>query len=227
MLITDDDKLWERANLFGQHPMRHQSVIEDPDLKRYIDSLIYTYRIHPLSCAIAGVQLGYLDQWNAERRRNNEHLSAGLKDMPGIQPAYVAPECEHVYHIYSPTFVPEEVEGVSRETYVEALVAEGVPMGLGYVRVPIHLRPRHQDRQYFYGKNCPWSCTHARRDVVYERGDCPVAEHRCEHTELTVSGGVSWRGDQTELAEQIVSAFEKVTGNLDALRDVERQKAAS
>ncbi|MFQ6097945.1 MAG: DegT/DnrJ/EryC1/StrS family aminotransferase, partial [Armatimonadota bacterium] len=164
---------------------------------------------------------------NAERRRNNEYLSAGLNEMPGIEPVYVAPKCEHVYHIYSPTFVPEEVEGVSRETYVEALAAEGVPIGLGYVRVPIHLRPRHRDRQYFYGKQCPWSCAHRARDVTYRKGDCPTAEHRCQHTELTLSGGVAWRGDQTALADQILAAFEKVAQNLDTLRRIEREKAAS
>jgi dTDP-4-amino-4,6-dideoxygalactose transaminase len=224
VLVCDDDYTWQAAHLYGQHPMRSSSVVQEPELREWIDSLIYTYRIHPLAAVIAGVQLKYVDQWNAERRANHEVLFEGLKGIPGIQRPYVAPECEHVYHIGAPSFVPEEVEGISRETYVEALAAEGVPIGMGYVRTPIHLRKTLQERQYFYGKHCPWSCGHAKRKVTYEAGDCPVAQDRCERTELTLGGGCSWRGDQSAVVQQTLDAFHKVTENLEVLRDVEKGK---
>ena len=221
LLVTSDAKLYEIANLVGQHPARSHTAVKDERLRRYIDSLIYTYRIHPLSAVIAGVQLKYLDQWNAERRASADRLSENLKEIPGIEPPFVAEGCEHVYHIYSPSFVPNEVEGISRQTYVKAVAAEGVPIGSGYVNVPIHLRPRHQDRQYFYGKSCPWSCKHARRDVTYQPGDCPNAEQRCVETELTIGGSTGWLGDQRPLIGQYVAAFKKVTGALDVLREID------
>ena len=224
VLVCDDDYTWQAAHLYGQHPMRSNSVIQDEELRPWIDSLIYTYRIHPLAAVIAGVQLRYLDQWNAERRRNHELLFEGVKDFPGIRRPYVARDCEHVYHIGAPSFVPEEVEGISRETYVEALAAEGVPIGMGYVRVPIHLRKRMQEREYFYGKHCPWSCRHAARKITYRAGDCPVANDRCARTELTLGGGCSWRGDQSALVRQILDAFAKVTENLEELREYQKTK---
>jgi len=220
VLVTDDDRLYELANLMGQHPARHTPLITDENLKKYIDSLIYTYRIHPLAAVIANVQLRYLDQWNAERRRNAEYLSRGLSEIPGLEPPHVAPDCEHVYHLYSPTFAAHEVEGVSRERYVEALAAEGVPISTGYVKTPIYLRPRHQEHAYFYGKGCPWSCRFARRVVEYRRGDCPVAERRCDEQELLM-GSTPWLGDQTALMDQYLDAFHKVAENLDALREAE------
>ena len=221
VLVTDDEKLFEIANLVGQHPARSHTAVKDDRLRRYLDSLIYTYRIHPLSAVIAGVQLRYLDQWNAERRANADYLSDKLGEIPGIEPPFARPECEHVYHIYSPSFVPEEVQGISRQTYVKALGAEGLPIGKGYVSTPIHLRPRHRDRQYFYGKNCPWSCTHAGRDVTYEPGDCPNAERRCAETELVIGGSTGWLGDQTPLLDQYIAAFRKVTDSLDVLREID------
>jgi perosamine synthetase len=221
VLVTSDEKLFEIANLVGQHPARSHAVVKDDRLRRYLDSLIYTYRIHPLSSVIAGVQLTHLDQWNAERRSNADYLSGKLEEISGIEPPFVATGCEHVYHIYSPSFVAEEVDGVSRQTYVRALAAEGVPIGMGYVNTPIHLRPRHQDRQYFYGKHCPWSCAHAARDVVYRPGDCPNAERRCAETELIIGGSTGWIGDQTPLLDQYVAAFEKVTNQLDVLREMD------
>jgi len=223
VLLTDDDRLYRRANLMGQHPARHYDIVkDDPELSPYIDSLIYTYRIHPVSCLIAGVQLRYLDEWNSQRRANADFLSKGLRGIPGIEPPYVAPDCDHVYHIYSPTFVPAAVEGISRETYVKAVQAEGVPLGLGYVRKPIHLRRMLQERNYFYGKGCPWTCGHAGRRIEYREGDCPVAEHRCAHTELTLGGSTAWLGDQTPMIKQYLDAFEKVTENLDELRALEK-----
>ncbi len=225
VLLTGDDRLYRRANLTGQHPARHNDIVkDDPELSPYIDSLIFTYRIHPVSCMICGVQLRYLDEWNQQRRANAEYLSAGLREMPGVEPPYVAPECLHVYHIYSPTFAPEEVEGVSRETYVKALQAEGVPVGLGYVRNPIHLRRMLQERNYFYGKGCPWTCRHAAREVAYKAGDCPVAEDRCARTELIIGGSTAWLGDQTPMMKQYLDAFAKVTENLDELREIEKQQ---
>ena len=221
ILVTSDEHLYELAGLMGQHPARHTPYVKDENLKKYIDSLIYAYRIHPLAAVIANVGLPHLDELNAQRRRNAEYLSRGLAEIPGIEPPYVAAGCEHVYHIYSPTFIASEVEGVTRHRWVEAVAAEGVPLNSGYVQTPIHLRARHQDHAYFYGKGCPWECRFAKRAVEYQRGDCPVAERRCDEQELMIGGSTAWIGDQTALMNQYLDAFRKVTENLDALREAE------
>jgi len=218
-LLTSDERLYELAGLMGQHPARHTPYVKDEALKKHIDSLIYTYRIHPVAAVLATVGLKHLDELNAQRRANAEYFSRGLAEIPGVEPPYVAPDCEHVYHIYSPTFVPEQVEGVGRHRFVEALSAEGVPINPGYVQTPIYLRPRHQEHAYYYGKGCPWSCHFAKRVVEYHRGDCPVAERRCDEHEMSMQGSVAWIGDQTELMDQYLDAFRKVVENLDELRE--------
>ena len=218
MLVTNDHRLYQQALLCGHHPARHNQDLVDEDLKAWSDSLIYTYRMHPLCAVIANIQIDSLDGWNAERRANADRLSAGLSEIPGIEPPYVAEGSEHIYHIYSPSFVPEELEGVPRERFVEVLQAEGVPISTGYVKKSIHLRRRLQERQYFYGKGCPWTCGYVGRDVTYHEGDCPVAEERCANRELTIGGSTAWRGDQREMIDQYLAAFRKVRNNLDVLR---------
>jgi dTDP-4-amino-4,6-dideoxygalactose transaminase len=220
-LLTNDEDLYEEALMVGQHPMRQGWQVKSEERRKWMDSLIYTYRIHPLSAVMIMQQLPHLDAWNAQRRRNHELLTEGLKDIPGIKGVKVADGCEHVYHQYSPTFVPEEVEGVSREVYVKALAAEGVPISLGYVRTPIYLRPRFQQKNYFYGKGLPWSLS--QRPIEYRPGDCPVAEHRCAHVELSSGGGPRWLGDQSALVRQILNAFEKVTGQRERLRELTKE----
>ena len=219
VLLTDDAELYERACFFGLHPARSGDLVEDEDLTRYIDSLIYTYRIHPLAAVIAGVQLDSLDEWNAERRSNCEYLSAGLEAIPGIDPPTVRDDCEHGYHGYSPTFRPEEVPGVPRHTFVEALAAEGVPISAGYVGTPIYLRPVHQDRAYYFGHGLPWSGRFVDREVSYDEGDCPVTERRCAEHELHLGIGPNAIGDQTALFDQYLAAFRKVVEHRDDLVD--------
>lgn len=216
VLLCRDERGYQLANAFGQHPARQSHQVTDPELRRYMDSLIYTYRIHPLAAVIAMGQLPRLDTMNGERDANHRRLSAGLAGLPGIRPPLVKEGCTHVWHQYSPSFVPEEVEGISRELYVRALAAEGVPLSLGYVRQPIYLRPSFQDKRYFLGRGLPWSLGYRRVD--YRRGDCPNAEERCDRLELSLGAGPGWIGDQSELVDQILAAFEKVTGRLDEVR---------
>ena len=219
MILTNSHRRLQEAALYGHHPMRHGKELVDEDLKALSDNLIYTYRMHPTCAMIAGVQLNYLDEWNEGRRRNSERLSDAISEFPGIKPPSVNDRSEHVYHIYGARFEPEEVAGVSRETYVKALVAEGVSAGIGYVRKPIHLRRTFQEKEYFSGRGLPWSVAH--RDVTYAEGDCPVAEDLCANGEFNIGGTVAWRFDQSELVDQFAEAFRKVTVNLDALKKAE------
>ncbi|MDP6379780.1 MAG: DegT/DnrJ/EryC1/StrS family aminotransferase [Phycisphaerae bacterium] len=223
LLLTSDRGLYERGLLTGHHPVRHWQIT-DPELKAWSDSLIYTYRMYPMAAVICNVMLDKMDRLNAERRRNYRLLSKGLADIPGIKVPVVKKNCEHVFHIYSPTFVPEEVEGVKREVWVEALGAEGMPIGMGYVWRPIHLRRRLVRHAYFSGRGVPWTLHRGKKDIRYRKGDCPVAEARCANTELSIWGGPAWIGDQSKIVEQFLRAFRKVTDNLDVLRKRSKQK---
>ena len=234
MVLTNDAGIYERACAIGSHPARQERDIQDPALTPYIDSLTYTYRIHPLAAVIIREQLRHMDAWNAERRVNHERLSKGLAGVGGLRPVAETAGGEHVYHRHSPTIVPEELGGLDRATIVAALEAEGVPANLGYVRQPIHLRARFQDRAYFFGRQYPWAAHRSGQGadaVAYRAGDCPVAEQRCASEELDLLGmtAPAWRGGLRSLVDQHVCAVQKVfePANLAALRDWERTQAGA
>ena len=109
-----------------------------------------------------------------------------------------------------------------------------MPANLGYVRQPIHLRPRFQDRAYFFGRQYPWAAHRSGQGadaVTYRAGDCPVAEQRCATEELDLLGmtAPAWRGDRRELVDQHVRAVQKVLepANIAALRGWERSHAGA
>ena len=219
LVTTNDRRLWELALLYGHHPSRQSRQLEDPDLREYIDSCCYTYRMHPISSVIARAQLKHLDHWNEMRRSNSDRLSTQLADIPGVIPPAVAPGGEHVYHMYPMTYRSDELDGLSREAYMAALKAEGVGIGT-YVSKPIHLRKRYQEREYFWGGGLPWSL--GTREVKYRQGDCPVAEKRCAEQELSM-GGSGWYEDCADLMDQYAAAFRKVADNVGVLKEKEEQ----
>jgi hypothetical protein len=128
-----------------------------------------------------------------------------------------------VYHSYSPTYQAEELDGLGRTVFVEALRAEGVPIAESYVGTPLHLTSRFQERRGYVGGGLPWSA--AGRDVRYRRGDCPVAEERCARTDLSLYLGPNLHRPAPEYLDQIAQAFAKVTAQCRELLAYQRSLA--
>ena len=210
VLATNDRALYERAVLLTQHPLRQAQEIRDSPLRSMVDSLGYNYRIHPLAAAIATVHLESLDSRNAARRQAFHLLSQTLTGIPGIRPVQVAPGCEHVFHRYAPTFVPGELDGVSREVYIQALAAEGVPISAGPVGTPIHQRTVLGRWHQVYANR-------SRRGHGMKPGRYPVAEHRCAQAELVLGSRTSPPPWPQGLVEEVSAAFAKIAKNTAAL----------
>lgn len=220
ILVCDDRRLYELALLAGMHPGRNSKEIEIPELKEQVDSLIYTYRINAFTAALALKQMDRVDDLNSQRRANINALAKALEPMPGIRDQRLPDYCDPCWHMKVWTFVPEEVPGVSRKQYCKALQAEGVPLSDGYVRTPIHLRYIFRNKDWWLGNGYPWAATEHGRELVYAKGDCPVAEQRCDELDLHLGGG-AWYGDLSELVGQVEAAFAKVTAAPERLRKVE------
>ncbi|MEA1950681.1 MAG: DegT/DnrJ/EryC1/StrS family aminotransferase, partial [Planctomycetota bacterium] len=70
---------------------------------------------------------------DTERRRENaDHLTTGLKDVPGIQPMRLPKNSRAVWHLYAFRYDAARFNGLSRDNFRRALRAEGVPSSGGY-----------------------------------------------------------------------------------------------
>jgi len=193
--------------------------VTDPELKEHIDSLIYTYRINTFTAAIACRQMDRLETLNQWRRDNAARLKGLLDGVPGIRPQALPGDVDPAWHMVPWTFVPEDVPGVTRAQYVKALSEEGVPIAASYVGTPIHLRRAFQKKEWWLGRGYPWAATPEGQQMTYRKGDCPVAERRCELLDLNLGGG-NWYEDLSPLVDQIGAAFRKVTADPDRLAKV-------
>lgn len=96
------------------------------------------YRLTGFQAAVLLAQFGRLDDQVKLREKNAAILDRELRANPqlGLAPVgRTADATSHAYHIYVTRYQPEALDGLSREKFVEALVAEGVPCSTGYPMV--------------------------------------------------------------------------------------------
>jgi hypothetical protein len=122
------------------------------------------------------------------------------------------------YHMLTMNYNPE-VTGVQRSTYVQALKAEGIAIG-PYVPSPITQWRRLQWQDY-NGPKVMWTETLRQSGIDYSLAEVPNCERK-----VARSLEMSWNYVEVDedKVNRMASAFEKVEGNLDALREWERSQ---
>jgi len=216
VLVTDDRYLYERAMLPGHHHVRLEQELTYEDLKRYATCGMYwKYRAPPLAMALVKVQLKRLDEWNRNRRRNFAYLMAKIKDIDFLIQPKIPKDAEIGFFGSALVYDEEAAKGISREAFVAAVRAEGVPVDTGYK--PWYLEPLFQD-EFFYGRGCPWSCPYADRHLKFKEGDLPNTE-RMAKNQLLLPFTTSLIAPREDLMDQVSHAFHKVADNIDHLKD--------
>ncbi len=120
---------FERAAAFGHY--------EDP-VKFPKDSPVHAYegtgfgqkfRMHPLAAAIARQQLKRLDALNELVAKNVKAMNQPLTELEAITEPHCRPDQKRVYYNGNMILVDFKKLGISRESIVKALKAEGVQAG--------------------------------------------------------------------------------------------------
>ena len=175
MLITNDGDIAETACLVRNHG---EAVVHSEKKRTYRSDLLgWNYRMTEFEAALGIVQLSRLELQNQKRRSLSEHLTKQLVGIDGLRIPRVREGCDHVYYVY-PLLVDEAQLGLSRDLFVKALRAEGIPVGAGYIK-PLYFSPIYQERQTF-------AYRFYQGKVSYDAGICPVAEHLYSQSVLII-----------------------------------------
>jgi len=216
MLATDNQTLFERAVLFGHFRNRAFDDVTSAQYRPFATTGYgLNYRMHPLAAALALRQFARLDDYIAGRNTNLLPLSAGLSQLPGMVPParkrYVA---RHPWYAFKPLYDVEAMDGLSRETYIAALKAEGAPVEDSTSK-PLHLETlfaTREDGSISYGREPN------RR--VYRPGELAVSEQHAERS-LRIP---PYTEACPRLIEQIIEAVAKVGRAAGALHDYARAR---
>ncbi len=175
VLVTNNKKYALRAQLCRNHGENLAGAY--PEAGLLIGS---NYRMTELTAALCEVQLSRLDFLTKKRRALVAYLTTCLRDVRGIEIPQVPKENHHVYYVF-PFKIDEKKLGISRDTLVDAMTAEGFPMSKGYLE-PLYLLPIFQKKQAFNGTHFPFD--YDGMTQKYTKGICPVTERLYEN-ELT------------------------------------------
>lgn len=93
----------------------------------------WNYRSNEYMAALLRARLTTFEAEAALRDANGAYLNGLLSQIPGFKPPRRQPWCgRHAYHLYISQYDPAAFGGKSRDLFLAALRAEGVPCSAGY-----------------------------------------------------------------------------------------------
>jgi dTDP-4-amino-4,6-dideoxygalactose transaminase len=130
MLVTDDNRLYERAIAFGHYERNNEEYIkENEDLKDYFHIALggVKGRANQLCSALGRGQLKHYDERTKEIRRAMNYFFDQFENIRGVRPLRVdEKDGSNMGGFYNPQllYFPNELEGLSSKRFSEAITAE-------------------------------------------------------------------------------------------------------
>ena len=206
MLLTDDKGIFERAIAFGHY--ERTGSIEDPALKQFAGLPLggFKYRMHQLSSAVGRVQLRHYPERMKEIQRAMNAFWDMIEGAPGLRSGRPPKEENSTmggWYGARGIYVPEELDGLSIDRFVEAVRAEGASISARGRK--LHLHPVMNDADV-YGHGTPTRLAHTEGDVRQPEGSLPVTERMADRRFTT-----PWfKHYRPEIIREYADAFRKV-----------------
>jgi dTDP-4-amino-4,6-dideoxygalactose transaminase len=135
MLTTNDPAIWEKAWSYKDHGKSWSAMhARQPGsgFKWVHESFGTNWRMTEMQAAIGRIVLRRLPDWVRTRRRNAAFLTERLCDQPALRVATPPSHLEHSYYKYYAFLRPAWLRADwSRDRFLAALQAEGIPCGSG------------------------------------------------------------------------------------------------
>ncbi len=221
-LLTKSADVYWKAIISCQHAgnTEHPGRASEPgfpdQLRPHIDSLIHTHRIGVVNALLLVEQLKKLDDENAARTRNRAKLLDAITEVNSVS-APEHPDSDPVFHMVSLNFVPEHA-GVSKQTYLAALRAEGAPV-FSYIETPLHKLDRLKADTT--APKVMWTDRIRRAGIDYEALELPGCDRKVARS---IEMSWNWIEDDPAAMQRLADCFIKVEQNLDPLRAHERRE---
>ncbi len=171
-------------------------------------------RLTEYQAAIGLAQLVRLDEETTLRNKNASYLKSKIMNIPGIIPYKLYPDVTRAaYHMFAFRYKKNEFKGLSREKFLDALRAEGVPNLSGYAPF-LNKQPYLENA--FQSKNFQKMYPAEMLDFerYTEQNQCPENDVLCEEAVWFMQNLLL--GTQSDL-DDIVSAIEKIHDNADKI----------
>jgi dTDP-4-amino-4,6-dideoxygalactose transaminase len=211
VIVTNDDQLATRLQLIRNHG---EAVIEEMKYPEVENTFGFNFRMTEVQAAIGIEQLKKLESLVAPRIELASYLAGKLKPLGVFKPAVTLTGCRHVFYVHAIRFDARKA-GISRNLFLEAARAEGIPLAGGYVQ-PLYLAPMYQKKLAQGKSGFPFVGPHYQGKPDYSRGICPVTE-RMHFEELFYHDLMRPPLRESDM-DDIFRAFEKILNHSEKLK---------
>jgi 8-amino-3,8-dideoxy-alpha-D-manno-octulosonate transaminase len=196
LLLTDDESLFLRAACYQDQGGQFVTSSGAARGRDYPDPFVgENLRMTEIAGAIAEVQLRKLPALLASMRVHAATIQASIADLDGItfrrDPG--GDGSGSSVGIFLPT-----ADLATR--FIQAMRAEGVPVGQLYGGQPVYLTPSIVDKRTASGKGGPWNCAEHPTSVEYGPGLCPRTEDIAARSVLIPVNAAYTEADCTDVA---------------------------
>ncbi|MBW2690310.1 MAG: DegT/DnrJ/EryC1/StrS family aminotransferase, partial [Deltaproteobacteria bacterium] len=204
---TNDENLGKLATLWADKAYDRPSGLRDPQF------LAPNYRMNELTAAVSLAQMDKLQALAARRTKLGRMLTCGLSGIDGLHPLEERPgsECTYWFYMFR---IDEQVVGIRRDEFVEALAAEGVVCSPGYTANVMYKYTIFQKMNAYPHSNYPFEDPKTGKCVEYPDGLCPMAEKIVEDC---VYMPLSENFTETDI-EEVAAAVRKVSAHFQGLK---------
>ena len=220
---TNDEILAKKLQLIRNHGENSVQQLGIEDITNIVG---FNFRMTELAAAIGIAQIKKSKKLVQRRIKLADKLSNRLRGINGLVVPKVRHNCSNAYYIWAAKLDVEHL-GIERNTIVNALEAEGVPTGMGYVK-PLYTLPLFKQKKAIGNKGFPFNLSDVHYDSSTCEGNsdscgscscansCPVVEELYNHSLIEFAiCSYELDGDQIDL---VADAYEKVFSNLHLLK---------
>ncbi|MDA7441046.1 DegT/DnrJ/EryC1/StrS family aminotransferase [Candidatus Pseudothioglobus singularis] len=148
--LTDNSELHQRMSLQRNHGEAIMPYLSKKDVDKYVDIVGYNYRLTDLQASIAIEQFKKVEDITLHRVELAKYLNEMLSEFNFLTIPSIRKNCTHVYYLY-PMLYDQNILGISRDKFAEALAAEGFPV-FNYViplyRLPLFVALNESEKRY-------------------------------------------------------------------------------
>jgi len=210
IVLTNHEQL--RANMYAYMDMGRW--LERPDKNAHLP-MTSNFRMPEFTAAILLTQLTRFDEQVVTREQNFTYLAERLKEIDGIDAFDRDPRVTRwSIYCWNFKFNQEKFDGISRDKFLQAVNAEGAPIGVGAHGAPVYRNPLFQAINGDY--TWPIKYPSYGKPLDYTKIYCPEAERIYTTESLSISHPV-FLGKQEDM-DLIFDAIRKVRENTDELR---------
>jgi perosamine synthetase len=211
-IVSDDEVFMDRCYSYHNYGNPYGSLIGEVGSGTVIPG--NKLRLTEYQAAIGLAQLTRLEEQTTTRSSNAEYLRSKIKEIPGILPYRLSEKATRAaFHIFPFRYKKEEFKELSREGFLKALLAEGVPCSGGYS--PLNKMPYLENT--FKTQNFRLMYQEDLLDYrnYMERNQCPVDDQVC--TEAVWFTQNMLLGDKSDM-DDIAAAIDKIYRNAEKIK---------